>query len=205
MHAMTLWYTISVSLLFFLCGTGVATKDEGDGTPVFMHLPVFPVSTSPLCAVFIPLITTRKSPGWTILVLSADYRFIGGAMAANESPMLVTVDAETSMAFAHVWKREGADPDVPHTLVEEIEVSGHRQRVFKSDQENPVKAVQRELEARRPEMKLGDSPQYRSTAHASDDLHGEPLRQPSSTDSLWIRVARARWRRHAGRPQTEMA
>ena len=54
------------------------------------------------------------------------------------------------MVFAHVCKRKGADPDILDTLMEDIEVLGHRQIVFKSDQQNPVKAVQRELAARRP-------------------------------------------------------
>ena len=39
------------------------------------------------------------------------------------------------------------------------------QVVFKSDQQNPVKAVQRELAARRPEMKLENSPTYHSAAN----------------------------------------
>ena len=38
---------------------------------------------------------------------------------------------------------------------------GHRQIVFKSNQENPVKAVA----ARRPEMKLENSPKYHSAAN----------------------------------------
>ena len=42
---------------------------------------------------------------------------------------------------------------------------GHRQIVFNSDQENPVKAVQRELTARRPEMKLENCPKYHSAAN----------------------------------------
>ena len=48
-------------------------------------------------------------------------------------------------AFARVYMRRGVEPDVLETLMEYIEVSGHRQIVFKSDQKNPVKAVQREL------------------------------------------------------------
>ena len=56
------------------------------------------------------------------------------------------------MVFAHVCKRNGADRDILETLMEDIEVLGHMQIVFKSDQANPVKAVQRELAARRREM-----------------------------------------------------
>ena len=33
------------------------------------------------------------------------------------------------------------DPDILETLMEDIEVLGHRQIVFKSDQENPVESV----------------------------------------------------------------
>ena len=43
---------------------------------------------------------------------------------------------------------------------------GHRQIVFKSDRENPVKAVsEKELAARRPEMTLENSPKYHSAAN----------------------------------------
>ena len=69
-------------------------------------------------------------------------------MATHESPVQVMVDTETSMVFAHVCKRKGAGPDFLETLMDDIEVLRHRQIVFKSDQENPVKAVQRELAAR---------------------------------------------------------
>ena len=54
---------------------------------------------------------TEKSSDRTIPVLSADYCFIGAEMAANESPVLVMVDPETSMVFAHVHNRKGAAPD----------------------------------------------------------------------------------------------
>ena len=74
------------------------------------------------------------------------------------------VDAEISMVFGHVcrrngadpgictlqtliWKRRGAYPDILESLVEDIEVLSHRQVVFKSGKENPVKAAQRELAA----------------------------------------------------------
>ena len=90
--------------------------------------------------------------------------FIGGGMADHESPVLVIVYTETGMVFANVCKRKGADPDILKTLMEDIEVLGQRQIVFKSDQENLAKAVQRELAARRPEMKLENSPKYHSAA-----------------------------------------
>ena len=62
-------------------------------------------------------------------------------------------------------KRKGAEKDILATLMEDIEVLGHRHVVFKSDQENPVEANQRELAARRPEMKLENSPKYHSAAN----------------------------------------
>ena len=40
--------------------------------------------------------------------------------------MLVMVDIEANMVFAHVCKRKGADPDILETMMEDIEVSGHR-------------------------------------------------------------------------------
>ena len=65
-------------------------------------------------------------------------------MAAHESPVLMMVDTETSMVFAHVCKRKGADPDIVKTLMEDIEELGHRQIVFKNDHENPVEAAARQ-------------------------------------------------------------
>ena len=41
----------------------------------------------------------------------------------------VLVVVERSMVFAHVCKRKGADPDILETLMEDIEVLGHRQIV----------------------------------------------------------------------------
>ena len=63
------------------------------------------------------------------------------------------VGIATSMVFAHFCKRKGADPDIVETEMEDIEVLGRRQIVFRSGQDNPGKAVQREVAARRPEMK----------------------------------------------------
>ena len=60
--------------------------------------------------------------------------------------------------------RKRVEPDVLETLMEYIEVSGHKQIVFKSDQQNPVNSVQRELAVRRPEMKLENNPRYHSAA-----------------------------------------
>ena len=64
--------------------------------------------------------------------------------AAADCSVLVCVDTETSMVFAHVCKRKGADPDILETLMKDIEVLGHRQIEFQSGQES-----------RRPEMKQG--------------------------------------------------
>ena len=108
----------------------------------------------------------QQEQGRTIPVMAADYCFIG-ADTGSESPVLVMVDTYTGMVFAHVVKRKGADPDVIEMVISDLEVLGHRQIVFKSDQENPVKAVQRELAARRPEMKLENSPKYHSQANGA--------------------------------------
>ena len=43
-------------------------------------------------------------------------------------------------------QEEGADPDILETLMEDMEVLGRLQLVFKSDQEYPATAVQRERE-----------------------------------------------------------
>ena len=88
-------------------------------------------------------------------------------MAAHESPVLVMVDTETCKVFAHVCKAKGADPDILEALMEDIEVLCQRQVLLNGDQENPVKAVQRELAARRPEMKLENSPTYHSAANGT--------------------------------------
>ena len=43
-------------------------------------------------------------------------------------------------------QEEGADPDILETLMEDMEVMGRLHLVFKSDQEYPATAVQRERE-----------------------------------------------------------
>ena len=65
--------------------------------------------------------------------MTADHCFIGGEMAAHESRVLVKVDTEMSMVFACVWEKKRADPDILETFMEDIEVLGHRQIMFKSD------------------------------------------------------------------------
>ena len=54
---------------------------------------------------------TIKSSERTLPVLSGDYCFIGGGITDHESPVLIMVDTETGMVFAHVCKRKG-DPDI---------------------------------------------------------------------------------------------
>ena len=44
--------------------------------------------------------TERTTP-----VLSADYCFVGGERAENESPVLMMIDSETSRMFAHVCRK----------------------------------------------------------------------------------------------------
>ena len=66
---------------------------------------------------------SRSMPCHTALTVhgaSEDYCFIGGEMAAHESPVLVMMDTETSMVFARVCKRKGADPDISATHMEDI-------------------------------------------------------------------------------------
>ena len=66
---------------------------------------------------------------------------------------------------ANVCKRKGADPDTLETMMEDIEVLGHRQIVFKSDHENLVKEA-----ARRADMKLENSPKHRSAANGMVEI-----------------------------------
>ena len=96
--------------------------------------------------------TAQTNSQRVIPVLTVDFCFIGGEMTANES--LVLVETDTNMVSAHVRKRKGAELDILETLMEDTEVLGQRQAVFKSDQENPVEAIKRELAARRPVMTL---------------------------------------------------
>ena len=96
---------------------------------------------------------------------ASNYCVIGGERAANESPVVVIVDFETDMVFAHVCRKKGSDADVLETMMADIEVLGHRQIVFKSDQETSITALQRELAARRLEMRLENSPNYHSVAN----------------------------------------
>ena len=78
-------------------------------------------------------------------MLSADHCFIGGEEAAKASPGLVGQEW-----CSHKCAKKATD--MLETTMEEIEVLGLRQIVFKSDQENPAKAVRRELAGPRPEM-----------------------------------------------------
>ena len=55
--------------------------------------------------------------------------------------------------------------DVLEAMMADIEVLGHRQIVFKSDQETSITALQRELAARRLEMRLDNSPKHHSAAN----------------------------------------
>ena len=72
---------------------------------------------------------------------------------------------ETDMVFAHVCRKKGSDADVLEAMMADIEVLGHRQIVFKGDQETSITALQRELAARRLEMRLDNSPNYHSVAN----------------------------------------
>ena len=58
----------------------------------------------------------------------------------------VEVPDENKVSLVRVCEKQGADPDILETLMEDMEVLDHRQIVFMSDQENPVKAVQRALQ-----------------------------------------------------------
>ena len=107
---------------------------------------------------------TDKGLERTIPIPSVDYCFIDGEVASHESPPPVMVDTETSTVFDHACRRKGADPDILDKLIEDIEVLGHKQIVFKSDQENPV---QSELAPLRQEMQLENSLKYHSAANDS--------------------------------------
>ena len=50
-------------------------------------------------------------------------------MAAHEPPVLVMVDTDTSMVFATVCKRNGADPNIMEKRMEDIQVLVRRQKV----------------------------------------------------------------------------
>ena len=106
---------------------------------------------------------TDKSSDRTFPVLSAHCCFIGGNM----------LDSETSMVFPHVCWRKGGDPDILETLVEDIEVLGYRQIVFRSDHENPGKGGSERAytSATRDE----DSPKYHSAANGRVENALQPV------------------------------
>ena len=87
-------------------------------------------------------------------MLGADCCFAGGEGTANELPVLMVIDSETSTVFAHVFRKNVLDAGVVDAMMEDIDVLGHREDVLKGDQGTSIKALQPELAARGPEMKL---------------------------------------------------
>ena len=59
----------------------------------------------------------------------------------GQFPVMVKVDTETRIVFAHAWRRTRADTVMLEALMEDIDVLGQKQMRFKSDQENPAKSV----------------------------------------------------------------
>ena len=100
-----------------------------------------------------------------IPVLAADYCFMCGDGSDLESPVLVMADTATAMIFAHAVDRKGADAEVMNLIMADMEVLGHREIVFKTDQEPAMKAIQEHVAARRPGIKLENSPVEESQAN----------------------------------------
>ena len=117
------------------------------------------------------------------------------------------VDTETSMVFAHVCKRKGGDPDIFATLVEDIEVLGHRQIV--RVQERPRGSTQGGK--RHGGQRSAARDRFDHGAEGRTGGQHQALKKKAyflvmtfmvNHAATWIRMARRRWRRHAGRPQT---
>lgn len=85
-------------------------------------------------------------------LVAADQFYMGhdGVECEGESPVLVTVDQETGMVFAHIVPRKGPEPSVVSMLFRDLETLGSRRALFKTDQEPVTVALQREVLARVP-------------------------------------------------------
>ena len=90
-------------------------------------------------------------------MVAADYAYLGVNQDETETPMLVMVDSETGMVFAHIVSKKGPDPEVINQVLSDMEILGHRDIVFKSDQEPAMVAVQQEIRLRRPGTALENS------------------------------------------------
>lgn len=79
--------------------------------------------------------------------------------------MLVIPDLATVMVFAHALAQTGPDSEVMNIVLEDLELLGHREIAFKGDQEPSIKRVRSEEAARRPGIKLDNSPVGASPAN----------------------------------------
>ncbi len=86
----------------------------------------------------------------TAAVVATDYCFLGqGDAEDQENPVLVMVDEDTGMIFAHVVARKGPDPEAMAKVMADLELLGYRKLVFKTDQEPAMTALQREVAQRK--------------------------------------------------------
>ena len=99
-------------------------------------------------------------------IVSIDYTFIGDNKA-SESPVLVAHDSCTGAVFAYPVRRKGADDEVIRQLLHDIEFLGHREIVFKGDQEPAAQAVQRSIAERMPTVALENSPVHDPQANGA--------------------------------------
>ena len=71
----------------------------------------------------------------------------GDAGPDDALPMLALKDHQGRMVFAHAVPRKGADQHVVRSVIEDLEVLGHRRLILKSDQERSILAVKREVKS----------------------------------------------------------
>lgn len=105
-----------------------------------------------------------------ILVAAVDYRVLGAGSGDSEPPILVVVGSATGMIFAHPVSRVSGDLEVIELVMHGLEAAGHRELVFKMDQELATTRTQAEVATMRPTV--GEAPANGAAERAVQKVSG---------------------------------
>lgn len=86
-----------------------------------------------------------------------DYCFLRSYHGENESPTLAVIVSATRLTVAHPVRRNCAGPEVINITLHDLGLVGHREVIFKTDQEPAAKLLQAEAAARRTGIMLENS------------------------------------------------